>query len=287
MLNKILFKLYKYGVLKYFNFLRQVSINGKDFKIPILGNVGLTNLFLSEPWMIDLLKALLSIENKLFVDVGVNIGQTLLKLRSVSNDINYIGFEPNPLCVNYTAHLIEANGFINTSILPVAISEHTALGELNFFSKSSTDSAASIIDNFRPGQKIIKKEYIPVFDIDSISKSIDMKDVSILKIDVEGAELEVIKSFRSLIHDKNPFILMEILPAYHEDNNERIDKQNEIQAILNSLQYSIFRIKKQDEILEGVDEIEEIGVHSDLNACEYVMVPKQKKSRFLAAVNSL
>ena len=50
--------------------------------------------------MIDILKIVLPIENKKFIDVGVNIGQTLLKLKSVSSEIDYIGFEPNPICVN-------------------------------------------------------------------------------------------------------------------------------------------------------------------------------------------
>ena len=41
-----------------------------------------------------------------FIDVGVNVGQTLLKLKSISSEINYLGFEPNPNCVNYLKNLI-------------------------------------------------------------------------------------------------------------------------------------------------------------------------------------
>jgi hypothetical protein len=62
---------------------------------------------MSELWMIDLLKIVLPIGNKSFVDVGINVAQTLLKLKSVSPEINYIGFEPNPVYTNYGAKLIK------------------------------------------------------------------------------------------------------------------------------------------------------------------------------------
>ncbi|MBK7626701.1 MAG: hypothetical protein IPJ16_05790 [Bacteroidales bacterium] len=35
------------------------------------------------------------------IDVGANIGQTLIKIKSIDKEINYLGFEPNPVCVNY------------------------------------------------------------------------------------------------------------------------------------------------------------------------------------------
>jgi hypothetical protein len=90
----------KLRILKYLNINGNISLNGKLFKIPILEEIGFSNLFISEPWMIDLLKIILPIEKERFIDVGVNIGQTLLKLRSISDNIDYIGFEPNPVCIN-------------------------------------------------------------------------------------------------------------------------------------------------------------------------------------------
>ena len=270
----------KFRILNLFNINGAISLNKKTFKIPILQKIGFSNLFMSEPWMIDILKIVLPIENKKFIDVGVNIGQTLLKLKSVSSEIDYIGFEPNPICVNYAAKLINENNFDNTLIIPSGISDKNEMGVLNFFSQSETDSAASMIEDFRPDQKTFKKEFIPLFNLDSLKNKINLDSISILKIDVEGAELEVLNSFKKEIEEKKPIILIEILPVYNAQNVRRIERQNKIQNMLKDFDYSIFRVIKQDDILLDLQEISEIGIHGNMNDSEYVMVPKVKKEVF-------
>lgn len=270
----------KFRILRFLNINGAISLNKKRFKIPILQKVGFSNLFMSEPWMIDILKIILPIENKKFIDVGVNIGQTLLKLKSVSSEIDYVGFEPNPICVNYASKLIKENDFDNTLLIPSGISDKNEMGVLNFFSQSETDSAASMIEDFRPNQKTFKKEFIPLFDLNSLKTKIYLGSISILKIDVEGAELEVLNSFKKEIEEKNPIILIEILPVYDLQNMRRIERQNKIQNMLKGLKYTIFRVIKQDDILLDLQEISEIGIHGNINDCEYVMVPKLKKEVF-------
>ncbi|MCK5401077.1 MAG: FkbM family methyltransferase [Flavobacteriaceae bacterium] len=272
--------LIKFRILRFLNINGTISLNKKKYKIPIIQGVGLSNLIMSEPWMIDLLEIVLPIENKRFIDVGVNIGQTLLKLKSVSSEIEYIGFEPNPMCVNYVDLLVKNNNFKRISVIPVGISDKTEIGVLNFFYSSSTDSSASMIAEFRPGQKIDRKEFIPLFDLERLKETINLDVVSVLKIDVEGAELEVLSSFKSIIKDKQPIILIEILPAYNDQNLFRVERQNKIQLMLSEAGYSIHRVIKENDILLNLEEISEIGIHSDLNKCEYVMVPDNKKEKF-------
>ncbi|MGB4838706.1 MAG: hypothetical protein WBP08_06900 [Saprospiraceae bacterium] len=106
--------------------------------------------------MVQMLNIVLPIDNRGFVDLGINIGQTLLKLRSVSSEIKYIGFEPNPMCVNYVDRLMKENNLKDISIIPVDIADKTEIGVLNFFCASGTDSSASMIRDFRPEHKIEK-----------------------------------------------------------------------------------------------------------------------------------
>jgi len=49
--------------------------------------------------MIDLLKKILLLKDGVFIDIGMNLGQTLIKLKCVDPNIRYFGFEPNPGCV--------------------------------------------------------------------------------------------------------------------------------------------------------------------------------------------
>lgn len=92
MKNIIIRLLNKLRLLSYFNINGKIELNSHKFKIPVLQKVGFDNLFMSEPWMIEILNIVLPLDNKGFVDVGVNVGQTLMKLRSVSSETKYIGF---------------------------------------------------------------------------------------------------------------------------------------------------------------------------------------------------
>lgn len=278
--RKLIRALNKLRLLDYLNINGSIQLNGKRFEIPILQKVGFSNLFMSEPWMIEVLKIVLPIDDKGFIDVGINVGQTLMKLKSVSSEIKYIGFEPNPMCVNYVSQLVKQNNLKNISIIPVGVSDKTEIGVLNFFYSSVTDSSASMITEFRPEQKIERKEYIPVFDLSKITEVIALNDISVLKIDVEGAELEVLNTFYTLIKVHQPIILIEILPAYNKDNLFRIERQNKIQTMLINAEYSIFRVIKENDVLLDLEEISKIEIHSDLNRCEYVMVPNVKKKKF-------
>ncbi|MDB9964265.1 FkbM family methyltransferase [Vicingaceae bacterium] len=260
--------------MKYLNISIPTVFNGVNFKVPILGKTGYSNAFMTEIWMSGLLKNLLSLKEGVFIDVGVNIGQTLLKLRSIDSEKEYFGFEPNPSCVQYTERLINQNKFKHSSIFPFGISNKSEIGVLNFFHQGDTDSTASIIPNFRLNQKIVKKQYVPLYDISYFEKFIEGKSVSILKIDVEGAELEVLASFSSLLEIYKPFLLIEILPAYDDSNKIRIDRQNEIKNILHDSDYSILRISKSKLRIDKFIPLDDFGIHSDLALCDYVCVHK-------------
>ncbi len=287
-MNKLLVKaLKKVNAFKYFSFNKVVRIDGEKFIIPFNNNIGYSNLYTTEQWMVGVLKIILSIENKNFVDVGVNTGQTLLKLKSVSTKTKYIGFEPNPFCVNYVHSLIESNRLENVTLIPVGISDKTEIRVLNFIEDSKADSSASIIADYRSDRVVKRKEYIPLFDFKDLKDKINIDSISVLKIDVEGAELEVIRSFKKNIIKSETILLVEILPAYHDNNILRIERQHKIQQILLDLNYSMFRVIKKNDLLVGFEEVPKIEIHSDLDLCDYVMLPKTKVDKFKTYSNQL
>ncbi len=270
----------KLNLLEYFNFNASNKINNRDYIIPIVGKIGLPNLFTWEPWMIDLLRIVVQIGGNKFIDVGANVGQTLLNIKSVAPDIEYIGFEPNPTCVFYLNKLIAKNSFSYTTIIPVGISTINDLVQFNFYSKNEADGSASMIHAFREVSKVTRTSYFPVFAVSSLKNHLYLEDVSILKIDVEGAEMEVIISFYDEILRSNPIIIIEILPVYDQSRSLRLDRQLAIEKYMRELNYVKYSIKKNDERLIRIQFIEEIGIHSDLNNCEYVFVPIAKQILF-------
>lgn len=271
----------KFGLLKQLNLTSSITLNKVKFKIPIIARMGISYLNPSEIWLIDLLKTISSLNNGTILDVGVNIGQTLLKIKSLNHDVEYYGFEPNSSCLHYLKQLISENKLTKTTIFPIAISDNNQLSILEFYFNNYTDSSASLIQNFRPNQKVLKREHVPTFDISTINTHIDLTNFTLLKIDVEGGEMEVLLSFRNELSKYQPFILMEILPVYKEENKERLNRQNVIEKLLYQLNYSIYRICISNGKFKGFEKISSIGIHSDLNKCEYFIVPEKFHDQFI------
>lgn len=278
LLTKILRKL---SLLQYFNFYCSKKVGQRHFKIPILGNLGISNLPVWESWMLDLLKIITKIEDTKFVDIGVNIGQTLLSIKSVCPDIDYIGFEPNPACNYYLEKLIDANTLGKVKIIPTAVSTEDGLGQLDFYYDFQEDASASIIQNLRPTNKIYKSVCVPTLKGETIKKTTDFNNMSILKIDVEGAELEVLLSLKELIKENTPLILLEILPIYSKERVDSLNRQKRIEKFMQDLDYSLYRIIKNNNTLLGLKKIEEIEIHADLNLSDYLCVPLSKTKAFL------
>ena len=100
---------------------------------------------------------------------------------------------------------------------------------------------------------------------------------SIVKIDVEGSELDVLMGLQDWIKSCQPLILIEILPVYAEENSERLKRQNKIEDLMRMLNYKISRIKKAVPVqLEAVDSI---GIHSIIEDCDYVFYPESSTER--------
>jgi len=272
----ILRVLNKLKLLRFLNLTYKIKLNKNEIIIPLQGKIGFNNLTISESWMIDIFEKLDFKKDKIFIDVGVNIGQTLIKLKTVYSDMAYVGFEPNSSCVYYVESLIKQNGWDNIHLVPSGISENVGLGILEHYADDITDSSASIVSNYREGSKVYQRDIVTLLDVKTVENIWKKKKISAIKIDVEGAELGVLKSFEDILKRDRPYLLVEILPVYDNQNKERLDNQMTIEKILTDLEYSIYRINKDSENkLESIKLIESIGIHSNLDWCDYIFSPKE------------
>jgi FkbM family methyltransferase len=271
----------KLGLIKNVNLIVARSLNNKKVQIPVINGLGYDNLYAAELWIDTVIEKLLSKKKGAFIDVGVNVGQTLLKLRGIDPAVDYIGFEPNPSCIYYAESLIRANAFLNCRIVPVGLLDKDTVLQLGL--NSETDPAASVVENFRPGQKISRKIYVPVNRFDTVDEKLQIGAISIIKIDVEGAELEVLQGLVDTIKSKRPSVIMEILPCYTSENVMRIKRQEQVERIFDSLNYKMFRIKKNGRVFEKLEPIEAIGIHGDIAMSDYVFVPGESSGE----INSL
>lgn len=273
-------------ILSKINFTMTRIFNGEKIKIPIINSIGLSNLIMTEVWMIDLLKILFKIKNGTFIDIGVNVGQSLIKSKVVNPDIKYIGFEPNPVCLFYVYELIKKNKFSDCTLIPVGLFDKDTILELEFISEEDIDSAASIVKGFRTSESIVKRRFVPVFNFENIRPLLNLNNISIIKIDVEGAELEVLMSLKKLILTSRPLILIEVLPVHSYEDQFRKKRQKKFEKLVSEMRYSIYRvIKTIDDKFDKLEKISEIGIHSDLSKCDYLLVSEDIENKVLEKSN--
>ena len=72
----------------------------------------------------------------------------------------------------------------------------------------------------------------------------NLEKIDLIKIDVEGAELEVLESIKNLIKKHKPFIIIEILPVYSKENKSRLDRLKKIELLIDEFSYHIHLIRK-------------------------------------------
>jgi FkbM family methyltransferase len=237
-------------VLSRLNWTVTVRGRGETFRVPIRGGLGRLNrqALLEEGWMFPLIAAGLNRRPGLFVDVGVNVGQTLLKVKAVDRNQPYLGFEPDSAAVAYVRRLIRLNHLPHCRVAPVALAQ--APGLLSLQTRDPGSAYATLIDGFRPDDFYQDQVIVPAFDGDgALARLAAGQIVSMVKIDVEGAELEVIRGLQRTLGRDRPSILCEILPTGLPGTTEsaRFDlrrrRQDELLAVLlKDLHYRMQRI---------------------------------------------
>jgi FkbM family methyltransferase len=146
------------------------------------------------------------------IDVGANVGQSLVKWASLDASRAYIGFEPNPASAFQCGLIIHLNQLQNHKLFPVGISDH--FGAISLQLNGLLDPSASAIDAFRPEGLFGRRVDGLAVRGDDIIQALDVEQIAFLKIDVEGAELEVFRSFRKTIEKMRPLITFEVLPHF-------------------------------------------------------------------------
>lgn len=276
-------KLYRSVNIKY-----KIKVNGNNFKTQLLYGAVCK---IDEPWMIQILVIIFKVKHGGFIDVGMNIGQTLLEVKSIDPDKKYVGFEPNSSCVMYVEELVRINKIKNVKIVPVGLYTTDTLLNLDLYYDDITNSGGSIIPDywsFGNFYTVHRKMVVPVFSFQTVSKSIEFSDFDFIKIDVEGAELEVLQTLTEQIEKRKPIIIIEILSAYSEKNLLRFSRQKSIELLIKRLNYKILRIiEDRKGILTNVQRIEGFDARSNPDMCNYILYHQNDEDRIQFVFGSL
>ncbi|WP_200344709.1 FkbM family methyltransferase [Rhodovibrio sodomensis] len=256
-------------------------LSGTQYQLPTWQESPLNFSEQHERWLDPIFSTIQNFKEGSFLDVGVNRGQTLAKFLTISPERTYIGFEPQASCVTFLQDFFRINKKTNCRVVPAGLSDVNGVKQLFFRTGQPGDGTASIAEAHRPASFYTESWVIPVFKGDDIIPELEVSNISTVKIDVEGAELEVIKGMRDTLGAMRPFLVFEVLNNFLVATGEALSPELtkyrnrralEISETLNKLGYNIYNI--HDRSLIQIREIKP-EISSDLTITDYLAIPKE------------
>jgi len=182
--------------------------------------------------------------NSIIIDVGANIGTIAIPIAKITKNkgVDIIACEAS----NYIFTKLEENVSLNNldNIILVNKAIYNVKKSITIFEQQS-DSINQGLSSIYKNQDIgkyneIEVEAIPLDDL--IQEYNLTKPISIIKIDVQGPEYEVIMGADLIIKKFKPIIIFEYEDEYQTNPRER--KEN-IESLLNDHGYKIFMINQR------------------------------------------
>lgn len=189
-------------------------------------------------------------EKMTVLDIGAHIGiLSLAAAKRVGNEGKVYAFEASPDTADILGHHININGFKNrVEVVRAAASDND--GVVSFFvyrdsmAASMSKENVGVLNPERPDDMDIKKVETPAVMVDSFCKDRNIRP-DIIKIDVEGAELRVLRGAKGIIMSEGPVIICEVHPTQMENCGSSIV---EFEEFLEEVGYGMEKLEKPNKI---------------------------------------
>ena len=174
----------------------------------------------------------------LLVDVGANIGYYSILWAAARSENRAIAFEANPRALSFLGRNVSKNSLsARIDIQKAAVGERS--GKARFY-PGPDDQTGWGGFSLAPGEGCIE---VPVISLDDFFRD-DPRHVDILKVDVEGADLWVLKGAAGLLRERK------VKNIFFEENSVRSGilgiKPREAQNFLSAMGYRVRRISLLD-----------------------------------------
>ena len=200
------------------------------------------------------------------IDIGANLGLFTFFMSRASKHV--FAFEPNPYPLENLKGLVDSN----VTVLPIALGNNDGPVEIKIphHRKGWSSNGASLAFKEINDGKIIN---IQCRKLDSLN----IENIGLIKIDVEGFEIEVIRGAKDTILKNKPIMIIENEIVHTKDTNELFTIMNEFgydKYICNS----IGKLEKIDNF--SVEENQKNAIRNlDINYIQnFIYIPKQNNS---------
>ena len=168
-------------------------------------------------------------EDGIFLDVGANIGYHSLNIASLFPKAECIAFEPHPKIFEQLKENVGLNNFKYLVTHNMAVGDFCGKTKINLTNDTSYNRGLSTILNDKSLKNESYEVNVKITTLDEFLDHDKKNRISVMKIDTQGYEYQVLKGALDIIHQSRPIILMEIhrlsgigvkeildlLPGYH------------------------------------------------------------------------
>ncbi|MDI1249700.1 MAG: FkbM family methyltransferase [Lacunisphaera sp.] len=269
----------------------RARIGPQELVIPLHDPAALAWLYWQPSWKSEIIAHFLQVRPGVLLDVGANVGQTLADFLSVSPGQPYIGLEPNPRALAFVMEVAALNSLADVTLVPLGASDRMQIQSLYLPAGDGTDSMATLRPDLRPGLGS-HPAWISTAPLDTVMDALGAPALSLVKIDVEGAELEVLTGMRQCLTRSTPAILCEVLLAdRHADLTAYALRVGRLADLLHTCDYAIYRLGLsaggQFQSLQPVTAFPVAYWSHELNhACDYLFVHRSTPANLLPVASA-
>jgi FkbM family methyltransferase len=168
-----------------------------------------------------------------FIDVGANIGVYSLLAKAICPNVRVVAIEPSIPNLKLLRHNLALNDFDVTVVEAAATSK---AGKVVLYDFPECSSSSSLEKGWRDGTV---ERLTQATTLDNLAAKHGLTGKTLIKIDVEGHEVQVLEGARKLIRSK-PMFLIEII-------RENVAKR--LREILTPIEFSYFFIDEMTGML--------------------------------------
>jgi len=142
-----------------------------------------------------------------YFDIGANIGLMAVPILQTNPKCQVVSFEPSPNVLPFLRRTVDESCYKDRWVLiPKAVG--TQSGKVTFTLSGQSNSA---FDGLRPTNRVasVKQVDVEMTTVDETWRALGSPCVSVIKCDVEGAELAVLKGAEECLSATRPFVLLE------------------------------------------------------------------------------